>query len=116
MCNQFPVINGTDNCVWIGVNNATLYVVSSELVVNGVDAWKLHLSTSPMSVMYALTTPIETPLTDAEIAAYTALHTYKDHTEVSNDAGAWMELEYVMDAKKYIDSKISSTILAATVE
>ena len=45
---------------------------------------------------------------------------YKEHddgnTVVSNDAGAYMDLEYVMDAKKYIDSMISGTILAATVE
>ena len=116
MCNQFPVSNETDNCVWIGVGNATLYVVSSELVVNGVDAWKQHLSTSPMSVIYALTTPTETPLSDVDLAAYANLHTYMDSTTVSNDAGAYMNLEYVMDAKKYIDSKISSTILAATVE
>lgn len=48
--------------------------------------------------------PAETPLTEEELAAYAELHTYRNHTTVSNDAGAHMELEYVMDAKKYIDS------------
>jgi hypothetical protein len=67
-------------------------------------------------IYYPLATPIETPLTDAEISAYAALHTYKDYTEVSNDAGAWMELEYVMDAKKYIDGLVAGSILPATVE
>ena len=67
-------------------------------------------------VYYPLATPVETPLSAEELAAYASLHTYKDHTTVSNDAGAYMELEYVMDAKKYIDSVISTGILPATVE
>lgn len=63
-----------------------------------------------------LATPIETPLFEEELAAYANLHTYKDHTTVSNDAGAYMELEYVMDARKYIDNMILGTIFPATVE
>lgn len=68
-----------------------------------------------------LATPIETPLSEEELAAYASLHTYKDHTTVTNDAGAYMELEYVMDAKKYIDSLVisggaSAGIIDATVE
>ena len=71
-------------------------------------------------VVYVLATPIETPLTEEELAAYSSLHTYKDHTTVFNDAGTYMELEYVMDAKKYIDSlvgvsaKLSSVTLPAS--
>jgi hypothetical protein len=57
-------------------------------------------------VQYILATPIETPLSDEELVAYAALHTYRNSTTVSNDAGAYMELEYVMDAKKYIDSLV----------
>ena len=71
--------------------------------------------------MLIATSPIETPLSEEELAAYADLHTYRNNTTVSNDAGAYMELEYVMDAKKYIDSLITSggssaTILNATVE
>ena len=60
------------------------------------------------SVKYILATPIETPLSEEELAAYAALHTYKDHTTVFNDASAHMEIEYVMDAKKYIDNLVIS--------
>ena len=70
-----------------------------------------------------LNTPIETPLSEEELEAYASLRTYKDNTTVFNDAGAYMELEYVMDAKKYIDSLIGSAggatsagIVNATVE
>ena len=61
-----------------------------------------------IKVLAVLETPIETPLSEEELAAYASLHTYRDNTTVSNDAGAWMELEYVMDAKKYIDSLVKA--------
>jgi hypothetical protein len=70
-----------------------------------------------LQICYALATPIETILSADELAAYSALHTYRDNTTVTNDAYAHMELEYVMDTKKYIDSKIAGgSILPATVE
>ena len=65
-------------------------------------------SDTPPVIAAQLEAPIETPLTEEELAAYAALHTYKDHTTVSNSGHAYMELEYVMDAKKYIDSLIGS--------
>lgn len=72
---------------------------------------------TPVTLLYKLATPTETPLSEEELTAYSALYTYRDNTTVSNDAGAYMELEYVMDAKKYIDSLVaSSTIHQATVE
>lgn len=108
LCNQFIIENGNDNCAWLGVNNTAFYVVSKEWYNKGLDAWKNHLNENPLRVLYPRTTPIETPLTAENIAAYAALHTYKDHTTVFNDASAYMELEYVMDAKKYIDSIIGS--------
>lgn len=63
-----------------------------------------------LDVVYPLATPIETPLPEEELADYAALHTYKDNTTVSNDGGAYMELEYVMDAKKYIDGLIADKL------
>lgn len=75
---------------------------------------------TPLTYVYQRGEPIETPLTEEELAAYAALHTYKDHTTVSNDSGAYMELEYVMDAKKYfatnggIPSRLSSVTLLAS--
>lgn len=68
-----------------------------------------------VKLQYILATPIETPLSAEELAAYAALHTYRGNTTVTNDASAYMKLEYMLDAKKYIDSKISG-ILSATVE
>lgn len=78
--------------------------------------WKAQYPNLVFELIVSIPTPIETPLTEEELAAYKTLHTYKDHTTVSNDAGARMELEYVMDAKKYIDGLMTGTILPARVE
>lgn len=77
--------------------------------------WKTNYPNLVLNLFISIPVPIETPLSEEELSAYAALHTYRDHTTVSNDAGAWMELEYVMDAKKYIDSQVAG-IHTATVE
>lgn len=45
-------------------------------------------------ILYQLATPVETPLSPSDLAAYAALRTYSPTTVVSNDAGAWMKLGY----------------------
>ena len=77
------------NVVFVGTADDTLATLQSKY--NGG------------TVLYILATPVETDLTEADFAAYTALHTHKERTMVSNNGHAYMELEYVMDAKKYID-------------
>lgn len=52
---------------------------------------------------YILATPIETPMTDEEIAAYDALHTNKPNTIITNDAGCFMVVKYVADTKAHIE-------------
>ena len=98
--------------------NAIDYVTTLEDWRQLLGEW--YAQGTPLVGEFVLATPIETPLPEEELAAYAALYTYKDHTTVSNDAGAYMELEYVMDAKKYIDSLVSgggsAGILNATVE
>lgn len=105
------VYNIADRAYYILFNPSTALVPLGD-----VAAWRAFLATSPITVLLPVLNPKEIPLSEEELAAYADLHTYRDNTTVSNDAGAWMELEYVMDAKKYIDSKISAGILEATVE
>ena len=51
-------------------------------------------SENPPYVIGQLATPVETPLSPSELAAYSALRTYSPTTVVSNDAGAWMNVGY----------------------
>lgn len=60
---------------------------------------------------YVLATPIETPLTPAEIAAYKALTAYGPDTVVQAGDGAGVKLEYQRDvniAIKKLEDAIAS--------
>lgn len=70
--------------------------------------FKAELQSDPVSVLYALLTPIETPLSETELAAYAALHSNKPNTVVLNDSGAHMVVKYAADTKLYIDNKIAA--------
>ena len=66
--------------------------------INSVDAFSEWLKTRPdASISYCLATPIETPLTPAEIAAYKALTIYAPDTVVQASDGAGVKLEYQRD-------------------
>ena len=54
------------------------------------------------SIYYALATPIETPLTTDEIAAYKALTTYAPNTVVQASDGAGLKLDYQRDVNVVI--------------
>lgn len=62
------------------------------------------------TVSYPLAAPIETPLSETEIAAYRALHSNYPNTTVLNDSGAHMVVKYAADTKLYIDNKIAALI------
>lgn len=120
MSSTLPTIGVT---AWSLVTAPCIALHPTDMTLNAfvpfstVDEWEAYLAENPMNVIYQLAEPKSTHISnEEELAVYAALQTYRDHTTVSNDAGAYMELEYVMDAKKYIDSMISGTILAATVE
>lgn len=93
-------------------SSPVVYCASTISTVEGFNAWVRENNVRFLSI---LATPIETPLTDEEIAAYKALHTNKPNTTVLNDSGAYMSMKYIADPKSYIDNKVSG-ILTATVE
>lgn len=76
--------------------------------ITSLDEWLAWLAVNNVNVVYRLTTPIETPLSETEIAAYRALHTNKPNTTIINDSGAHMAVEYVADTKLYIDNKFAA--------
>ena len=109
-CNRLQVHNNanTNLGIWFGVGNNVMYVHNARGLASNVNNWLNWLSNNPLHILYVLATPIETPLSEEELAAYAELHTYRDNTAITNDASAHMDIEYVMDAKKYIESLIGS--------
>ena len=55
-----------------------------------VKSWVEYLEANTVLIIYALATPIETPLTPAEIAAFSAFTTYYPVTIVENNYNTWM--------------------------
>ena len=69
-------------------------------------------------LFYALATPIETPLTPAEIAAYKALTTYAPTTTISVSDGAGATVTYQRDAIlviKRLEEAIASTAAVSSL-
>lgn len=116
-CDKIPVNSSTERVlgIWLGVSNNFIYVHNATGLAANAASWRTWLSENPITIQYILATPIETPLSEEELSAYAALRTYRENTTVSNDAGAWMDIEYVMDAKKYIDDMIHPVARLASV-
>ena len=115
LCSHFPVAPHMDayqtECITeTYYRNGNLNILINHQGVDTLDEFRAFLLENPMTVRYVLATPIETPLTETEIAAYRAIHTHKPNTTVLNDAGAHMAVEYVADTKLYIDNKIKEAL------
>ena len=69
------------------------------------------------TVIYCIAiTPIETPLSAEEIAAYKQLKTNYPNTTITNDENAYMSAEYVIDTKTYIDNLVAKALGVASEE
>ena len=75
------------------------------MTVNTPEEVQAVLAANPITVYYPLATPIETPLSDADILNYRALRTNYLGTTITNDIGVHTKLEYNTDTKTYIDNK-----------
>ena len=76
-----------------------------------VNEYKDFLDENEVGVAYDLATPIETPLTPAEIAAYKALTAYGPDTVVQAGDGAGVKLDYQRDvniAIKNLEDAVAS--------
>lgn len=116
---QYAVFDGVaydiemkENCrCYVWVKSVTLQFKAGS-GVNSVDAFSEWLKARPdASIFYCLATPIETPLTPAEIAAYKALTAYGPDTVVQAGDGAGIRLEYQRDvniAIKRIEDAVAS--------
>ena len=109
----------TSDCVRFGDGNIAVLFYSSTIV--SVDDWieyvtEKYASDEPIVLYYPLATPIETPLTEAELAAYAALHSNYPNTTIVNDQGAYMEMKYNADTATYFTrSRASAEQVQAAV-
>ena len=120
---NYRVTNKTPNSCWAHHHAATgtgrLRIVETLEKFPTIDDFKVfakaqYAAGTPITITYAMATPIETPLTAEEIQAFKALHTNRPNTTILNDAGAHMKLAYAADTKIYIDNKFAELKAALT--
>ena len=113
ICNAGNAYTATHG--YFAVDNSGLcYFAYNTATLADFKAW---LAVNNVTVLCPLATPIETDLPDEVIDAYQDyIRSYSGETVVSNDYGVHMVLEYIMDARKYIDKMISTGIHEATLE
>ena len=69
MCDRFTI--DKDNSletygIWLGVNNQYIYFHNcNPSIASSLEEWRTWLSTHPVTLIYPLETPVETPLSDA---------------------------------------------------
>lgn len=89
----------TNNIVCSHLNGGTeIYINNEQRISVNYDistADELKSILNEAFVIAPLETPIETPLTTDQIAAYKALHTNEPNTTIYNDQDAWMEVKYI---------------------
>ena len=91
------------------VNGQFLYLIAANLA----DQLNASCKKQPGKVYYALATPIETPLTATELAAYKALTAYGPDTVVQAGDGAGIKLGYQRDVNITI-KKLEDAIASMT--
>lgn len=112
MCDKFQQVNGNGN--YIGIDTKTkdrIYLVTGHETLEELKTW---LTSNPLTVIYKLSTPIETDIPQETLIAYKKLHSNYPSTVIQNTEGAGMELSYVADTKNYTDNKIKEAVSAQT--
>ena len=108
LINKSSIPSGTNPGINGSYKNVNLFVnLGTAIGDNNVTSFKAYLQANPITVLYALSTPIEIPLTPEESAALDALVSYYPTTVISNQQGLDMTVDYIVDTKTYIDNKFA---------
>ena len=117
MCQQFPVVSQSDETKYsYPIVSPYGHTDKTELRFRAPEALYATIEDFQQTIVgtkvyYPLATPIETPLTPAEIAAYKALTAYAPDTVVQASDGAGVKLDYQRDVNlvvKNLEDAIAS--------
>lgn len=123
LCNRFvnkfahgdnvAVLRATELISSHSVNDViSVFIDKTRLATPDLAGFEEWLNANPTIVHCILATPIETPLSAEELAAFRAIRTNYPNTTVLNDSNVKMELKYNADTQLYIDNKIAEAVAA----
>lgn len=117
LCTHFPydsgdLLQGRNECrLRVASPTGTFYISSiKHSSVSAFKAWlaEQYANGTPVTLIYEVSEPTETTMSQANINAIKSAHTYKPNTVVTNNANALMDVHYVADRKSYIDKKFEA--------
>lgn len=102
--------NQSSVTIAFALNENTLYYYEKDTTAEAVNELFTRLIAAENCVVVGqLANPVETPLSDDELAAYRALRTYDGTTVVSTaEDVAGLDVRYVANAQKYIDNRLTA--------
>ena len=101
----------TRSCIYlINASSNPLHFSVPMAIASDINGFREWAVSNGVEIFYPLATPVETPLSETEIAAYRAMHSNYPNTTILNDAGAHMVVKYAADTKLYIDNKIAALV------
>ena len=114
MCTHFPTVVSQDSFGIVVSSNYIIIGTALAGTFDSVDDFNSLLreqseNNTPVQLLYYHNETTESPLSEEEIAAYRALHTYNGTTVVSTaEDVAGLEVKYVANAQKYIDNRLTA--------
>ena len=102
-----------NDSVDLTIENSYLGLSEASTIAERKTALGKYFTDNPCQVVYRITTPIEAPLTPAELAAYKALTAYGPDTVVQAGDGAGVKLEYQRDVNLVV-KKLEDAIASMT--
>ena len=109
LCDRYPTATYDESWIvydfMVSVYSGTISrLCFRNINISTLDEWRSRISNNPITIQYALATPIEIPLSQTEIEWFRFAHTNFPNTTIINDAGAVMELKYNADTKLWLDN------------
>lgn len=109
LCTHFKYITSGNKQRFANYSSYVYFVLDGEYTK---EEFKTKLDEISPTIYVILETPIETDIPSEEMAQYNALMMNYPNTTILNDEGAYTEVEYVADTKRYIDNKFKELAVA----
>lgn len=102
LCDRYKVTTSSQTYnentgIAVEAGNHYIYIYDDIYNTSDVSVWKAHLASNPLTVVYELAEPVETPLSVDELIAFNKLRVYKSGSTLFS--GCDMEVEYFLNNK-----------------